>query len=74
MEIDFLERWLKEPDGEEKLAEPDPEEITVTMHDRDEMFLTFMELNECYKFSNNDVTVGTENEINKYFLGECIRL
>ena len=36
------------------------------MHDRDEIFLTFMELNECYKFSNNDVTVGIENDINIY--------
>lgn len=36
------------------------------MHDRYEIFLTFMDLNECYKFSNNDVTVGTENEINRY--------
>ena len=50
MEIEFLELWLKEPDGEEKLSEPDPEEITVTMHDRDKIFLTFMELNECYNF------------------------
>ena len=66
MEIEFLEQWLKEPDGEEKLAEPDPDEITVTMLDIDEIFLTFMELNECYKFSNNDVTVGTENDINIY--------
>ena len=56
-EIEFWERWLKEPDGEVKLAEPNPEEITVTMHDRDEMFI---ELNECYNFSDNDVSVGTE--------------
>ena len=66
MEIEFLERWLKEPDGEEKLAEPDPDKITITMHDRGEMFLTFMELNECYTFSNNDVTVRTENNSNRY--------
>ena len=63
MEIEFLERWLKELDGEVKLAEPDTEEIAVTMHDRDEMFI---ELNECYNFSNNDVTIRTENDINIY--------
>ena len=49
-----------------KLAEPDPEKIEVTVHDRDEMFLTFIELSECYNFSNNNVAVGTENNINKY--------
>ena len=36
------------------------------MHDRDEMFLTFIELSECNKFSNNNVAVGTERNINKY--------
>ena len=57
-EIEFLERWLKEPDGEVKLVELDPEEITVTMHDRDEIFI---ELNEYYY-----VSVCTENNINRY--------
>lgn len=65
-EIEFLERWLKEPDGGGKPVESDPGEITVNVHDRNEIFLTFMELNECYKFSNNDVTVGTENDIDRY--------
>ena len=36
------------------------------MHDRDEMFLTFIELSECYKFSNNNMVVGTKGNINKY--------
>ena len=62
-EIEFLERQLKEPDGEVKLAEPDLEEIIATMHDRDEMSI---ELNKCYNFSDNDVTVGTKNDINRY--------
>ena len=42
-----------------KLAEPDKEEIVVAVHDRDEMFLTFIEFSECYNFSNNNVVVGT---------------
>ena len=66
MEIEFLERWLKEPDGEVKLAEPDPEGIAVTTHDRDEIFLTFIDLSECYNFSNKNLVVGTEGNINKY--------
>ena len=49
-----------------KLAEPDTEEIAVTVHDRDEMFLTFIELSECYKFSNKNVAIGIEGNINKY--------
>ena len=44
IEIEFLERWLKEPEGEMKFAEPDTEEIAVVVHDTDEMFLTFIEL------------------------------
>ena len=36
------------------------------MHDRDEMFLTFIELSECYNFSNNNVVVSTKGNINKY--------
>jgi len=47
-----------------KLVESDPEEIAVTVHDRDDFFLTFIELNECYIFSNNNVTLGTKNGIN----------
>ena len=66
MEIEFLERWLKEPEGEMKLAEPNTEEIVVTVHDKDEMFLTFIELSECYNISNNNVVAGTEGNINKY--------
>lgn len=45
VEIELLERWLKEPEGEMKLAEPDTKDIVVTMRDRNEMFLTFIELN-----------------------------
>ena len=66
MEIEFLERWLKEPEGEVKLVEPDKEDIVVTVHDKDEMFLTFIELSECFNSSNNNVDVGTEGNINKY--------
>ena len=66
MEIEFLERWLKEPEGEMKLAEPNKEEIAVTVHDKDEMFLTFIELSKCFNSSNNNVAVGTEDNINKY--------
>ena len=36
------------------------------MHDRDGMYLTFIELSECYNFSNNNVAIGTEGNINKY--------
>ena len=36
------------------------------MHDKDEIFLTFIELGECYKFSNNNVVVGIEGKLNKY--------
>jgi len=63
LEINFLEQWLKEPNGEVKLAKPDLEEITVTMHDRDEMF---MQQNKCYKFSDNYVSVCTESYINRF--------
>ena len=49
-----------------KLAEPNTKEISAVVHDRDEMFLTFIELSECYNFSNKNVVVGTENNINKY--------
>ena len=66
MEIEFLERWLKESEGEMNFVEPYTEEIAVIVHDRDEMFLTFIELSECYNFSNNNVVVGTEGKINKY--------
>ena len=55
MEIKFLERWLKEPEGEVKLVEPDTEKIAISVHDTDEIFLTFIELSECYNFSNNNV-------------------
>ena len=50
MEIEFLERWLKEHEGEMKLAEYDPEEIAITMRDTDEIFLTFIELSEFINF------------------------
>ena len=36
------------------------------MHDKDEMFLTFIELSECFNSSNNNVVVGTKGNINKY--------
>ena len=49
-----------------KLAEPDKEEIAVTMHDKDEMSLSFIKLCECFDSSNNNVVVGTEDNINKY--------
>ena len=48
MEIEFLERWLKEPEGEVKLAEPNTEEIAVAVHDKVEMFLKFIELSVCF--------------------------
>ena len=57
--IEFLERWLKEPEGEMKLAEPDKEEIGVVVHDKDEMSLNFIELSQCFESSNNNVAVGT---------------
>lgn len=66
VEIEFLERWLKEPEGEIKLAESDPEEIAVTVHDRHEIFLTSIELSECYNFLDNKLTIGTKNDINRY--------
>ena len=31
MEIEFLERWLKEPEGEVKLAEPKTKDIAVVV-------------------------------------------
>ena len=49
-----------------KPTKPIIEEIAVTVHDRGEMFLTSIELNECYNFSNNNVTIDTENDINRY--------
>lgn len=66
MEIEFLERLLKEPEGEMKLSEPDKGEIAVTMHDKDEMPLMFIELSKCFDSSINNVVVGTEDNINKY--------
>ena len=59
MEIEFLEKWPKKPEGEMKLAEPDKEEILVVVHDKEEMFLNFIELIECFDSSNNNVVVGT---------------
>jgi len=46
MEIEFLEIFLKEPEGEMKLLEPNKEKDMVTMHDKDEMYLTFIELSK----------------------------
>jgi len=66
MELEFLERLLKELEGETKLSEPDKEEIVVTMHDKDEMSQTFIELSKCLDSSVNDVTVDMEDNINKY--------
>jgi len=66
MEIKFLERLIKEPEGETKLLEHDKEKEMVTMHDKDEMSLTFIELSNFLDSSNNDVIVGMEDNINKY--------
>lgn len=66
MEIEFLERLLKEPEGETKISEPDKGEIAVSMHDKDEMFLTFIELSECFEAPINNVVVGMEDNTNKY--------
>ena len=36
------------------------------MHEKDEMSLNFKRLSECFDSSNNNVVVGTEDDINKY--------
>ena len=36
------------------------------MHDKEEMFLNFIELSEFFDSSNNNVVVGTKGNINKY--------
>jgi len=38
----------------------------VTMHDKDEMSQTFIELSKCLDSSVNDVIAGMEDNINKY--------
>ena len=49
-----------------KLSEPNKEKDMVTMHDKDEMSLTFIELSKCLDSSVNDVKVSMEDNINKY--------
>ena len=49
-----------------KLVELNKEEIAVTMHDMDEIFIKFIELSECFNSSNNNVGVGIQGNINKY--------
>lgn len=69
MEIEFLERLLKELEGEMKLSKPDKEKEMVTMHDKDEMPLRFIELSKCLESTINDATAGMEDIINKYDVG-----
>ena len=66
MELEFLERLLKEAEGEMKLSEPDEEKDMVTMHDKDELSLKIIELSKCLDSSVNDVTTDVEDSINKY--------
>lgn len=65
-EIEFLERLLKELEEEMKLPEPKGEKDMVTMHDKDELSLTFIELSKCLDPSVNEVTADVEDNINKY--------
>ena len=49
-----------------KLSKLDKEKDIDTMHEKDEISLTFIELSKCLDSSVNDVNIGTKPNINKY--------